>query len=405
MVLNVKLVAALKRTVNNYDYEHEHTRNQYVTKLENNGTCNSISKYGDKIYVSYNIHVNDKNKMICELFENKGNKLFTISSLHGDIYIYKYLHGGYASNDFNMFSIIDSDGKDRVRIRILDNCLRELNSRVFTDYYGPSNEVMGGNMSSDNKYVVLSYVIDNNVGKGYQKSIIRILDTNSLIEKKSYILYGNVSSQPRFFKLINDENEYIILTTHNIKNSITFKNIDPPRLRILKMNDSFLDQICEIELIEKSDYDFVRTPKNSLCIVIGTLACHDDNGPNYIDNLNKSYICGNNSEYRIYKYKKQKLKLISDKKYGFDIYPKFYPTDFKIAINQTINSSSTFQIFDIDQEYLPMDDTGCRSVMLPQNSRYNFSSDGSWLIVTGSMVDSKEINKKYEKNILLFHLC
>jgi len=387
MTLNVELITTLKReTFGHIIY-------------------NTISKCGTKIFMVYCIHIDGRSKMICELLENKEGKLCTISSIRAENDgIYKYVHSGFASDNFDKFSVIDSDGRSRVRIRIFDNNLREINSKIFSDYYGSSGEVLGGNMTNDGKYIILTYVTDNNAGKSFQKTMVKVLDTCCLNEKKSYTLCGNISTQPRFFRLNGDNNEYIILTSHNIKNSTIFKNIEPPKLNILKMNDSFLDLVCEIELVEKSNYDFVKTPKNSLRIVVGTLACFNNDGPNYIDNLDKSYICNDDREYRIYKFKKHKLKLVSGKKYGFDIYPKFYPTEHKISIGQSIDTFMSFQIFDVDEKCVPIDDTGNKNIIFPPNSYYNFSSDGRWLLVTGSISGDRNVCKKYEKNILLFRL-
>lgn len=387
--------------------------------IDNCYVYNSISKCGKYVYITYSTSTDNGHKMICELMENKDGKLYTIASVYNDD-VFKRVYGGFASHDFSLFYLVDGDKKNKLRVRTFDGekcLLREINCQIFTDCcisdYSDNGGIICGYISDDKKYLVISYVIDNNVGKNYQKSIIKILDVCNLREVKSYVLYGNVSNPPKFFKKDNDDNYYIIISTYNAKNNIIHKNVDPPKLRIFKLNNMTLEQICETELPQIScGYDYIRTPNEKDCIIIGTKTClSNTHDPNYINNLDKSYMYNDSNEYRVYRYKNQKLKLIASERFGFDVYPKIHPTGKILAIVQSINKSSTsvMQMFGTNKYYLTNDNRN-RAILVRPNSQLNFSGNGEWMILTGSnKIDSCKCGVKcicvQEKNLLLFRLC
>lgn len=397
----MELVVAQKKGIDNY----------YVN--------NSISRCGKYIYVTYNTSTNNKHKIMSELMENKDDKLYTIASVYSESEVFRWAYGGFASDDFSLFYLVDGDKKNRLRVRTFDGVkciLREINCQIFTDCcisdYSDDGGIVCGHVSHDNKYLIISYVTDNNVGKNYQKSVIKILDTCNLKEVKSYVLYGNVSNPPKFFRIHDDENYYIIIPTHNVKNDIIHKNVDPPKIRIFKLNNVTLEQICESELPQIScGYSYVRTFDGKHRIIIGTkTSVSDICDPNYINNLDRSYMYNNSDEYRVYGFKRHKLKLIISKRYGFNVYPIIHPTEQKVLIIQYIDEklSSVMQMFGTNKHYLPCD-TGDRAILIRPNSQPNFSANGKWMISTGSnKIDNCKCNLKcnckQEKNLLLFIL-
>lgn len=382
----LKLTSALTRSTSNFS------------------APNSISCTGDKIFVVYEINVTDCNKIEAELFYNDCGKLMTFKMLYGD-FNYPYVDGGQASPCFHKYSVLDDNGTNTARLRIFDKDFNILGSRLFKDYYAPGFSFNGGSFSENGDLVAITYVYDANIGKNFQKSVLRILCTDNLNEVACYKYEGNTSINVQFFTLeFHDiKKKYLILTSQEGRYDAEKQFPKPPSLlKILELKDSSIELVCETQLPEFFHYDFIKISKDSIYILVGTNRANVCNDIIIQNKSNKSFLGSDGDEYRVYKFKSNKLKLVQKKKYGISINPTFYPDSNYIVLQQTNSNLSTFQFVELNKFFCPIDCHSTVSQIIPNKSMINFSKNGEWLIITGAKNDKLQLDPDSLKNILLF---
>lgn len=346
---------------------------------------NSISDCGDKVFIVYDINVDNNNKVQAELFNNDNGKLITIKMLYGDT-CFPYTNGGKASPCFHKFSVLDDNGINIARLRIFDKYLNIITSKLFRDYYSPGFSFNGGNFSEDGCMIAITYVYDSNIGKNFQKSVLRILDANNLNEITNYAYEGNTTLNAEFFSLLTNDikKEYIILTSqcgrYDANNACPQS---PSLLKILELKDKSIELISEIELPEYFNFDFNKKNDNTLLISIGTTL--------------SSKIC--HTEYRMYKFKNDKLKIIQKKNYNTTIIPKFTQYNNFILMEQKNVNYSLIQFIKLNKKYCPNNGLCSLAYFIPNKSCINSSKNGDWVIISGAKSDCEKT-----KNIHLYKI-
>ena len=379
---------------------------------------NSISELGDKIFVVYDINITKSNNVEAELFENIDGKLMTIKSLKGDC-CFPYVDGGRASKCFSKFSVLDDNGVDTARLRIFDCRFNEIGVILLKDYYAPGFSFNGGEFSEDNKFVSVTYVYDPNIGYNYQKSVLRIFRTNNLEEVGCYKYDGNTGIGTKFFSLYNENKKkrYLILVSLGGQYDAENPFPKPPSLlKILRFKKNLINLVSQVELPQSFDYDFTKKKENSVIIIIGTNLSNTKCDRVIINNkINQSFLEHDGDEYRIYKFKDNKIKLVNKKNYNMSLNIKLYPnictddksSDDQFIVMQQFNglpNSGYFQIIKVDDKYSPIYCTSGTAHTAPNSYEINFSGNGKWAIVTGSRLDIVTYNQNYLKNVLLYKI-
>lgn len=363
------------------------------------GACNSISKNGEFIYIVYSLF--NESKLAAELFCNNNGRLLAFNKINVDDQ-FPIINGGYASNSFHRYTILDSTN-NICRLRLFDKNLNLLTSKLFKDYYSTGCSFKGGNFSSDDKYISVTFVYDCNIGKNYQKSVLRIFNADNLNEIVCYKYDGYTPINTNFFYL--DNNLYLMLSSIGGKFDISnHRPRAPALLKILKLSKTqSIDLAYEVELPQFFRFDFIKTSNNSIYILVGTDRANICQETIICNKPNKSFIENDGNEFRIYKFKKDKLKLMVGKKYGLDLNVKFYPFNRIIALiksNSINNIVNILEFIKLDTE-LNTKEYLNGPIILPYKSEINFSEDGKWMIITG--VSENYFQKPcFIKNILLF---
>lgn len=123
-----------------------------------------VSHDGSSVYAVYESYPN-AGAVVAELFSNTLGVLSSVAQLQPDAFnVNGNIDSGSASSDFELFSVIDDDGTNNVRVSVYDSSLLLLYTTTFIDYYPQSQSAKGGIFSHDNKYLFFSYLTDTNVG-------------------------------------------------------------------------------------------------------------------------------------------------------------------------------------------------------------------------------------------------
>ena len=368
----------------------------------------SISSCGKRIYIVYCINVTEKNKLGAELFCNDCGKLMTIRTLCGDCN-FPYIDGGQASPCFNKFSILDDNGKHTARLRLLDNNLNVQACKLFTDYYAPGSSFCGGSFSHDGKMIAITYVCDSNLGKDNQKSVLRVLDTKNLCEIACYKYDGNTSVNAKFFTA--GQKKYIVLASQGGKYDVDCYIAKPPSLlKILEIKDKTIDLICETEMPEYFHYDVTNVTNDKICILVGTNRANVDGDVIIQNKPQKSFLECDGNEYRVYKFKGNKLTLVYKKNFGVSICPVFYSSNNFVALFQNNGLCSTYQFVGLNSNFSPKNCCSTITQVVPNKTNAAFSGNGEWGIMTGAKSDkcynhSDIYNYPDElKNAILFNI-
>lgn len=369
---------------------------------------NTISQNGDKIFIVYDINATNSNNLEAELFFNNDGKLSVINKISADLQ-YPHVNGGKASTCFTKFSILDDNGINTARIRLFDHNLNLLTTKLFKDYYASGFSLNGGCFSQNSEYIAVSYVYDPNIGKNYQKTVIRILKSDNLSEVASYKYDGYTHIPSEFFSINNGEKNITYLVTSSTGGKYDAGEIiskAPAVLKILelKLSISTLDLIYEVELPEIFKYDLLKISKKSIYIMIGTNRADISSEVILQNKPNKSFLEYDGDEFRVYKFKNNKLKLINKKNFGLNIEAKFFPSNKIIALIKNNNGCSFIELIRVDKYFCPLQPLQNATSMIPNKSCINFSDNGKWAIITGSRADNYLAGPDLLKNVLLFKI-
>lgn len=405
-------------------------------------TSTSISKHGKYVYLVYNITIDSSGNTVGEIFENKCGILVTKKIIQSNNE-FKIVNGGYASDNFNKFSILDNNNVDIARIRIFDCKFNLLATRLFNNYYPNGNSFMGGKFICDGKYIVITYVYSYDNVNGLQKSILYILRSDTLEIAYEFEFEGNTYSYVKSFNIMdncgNIKTHLILLTNDGIF------NINKPEARkfsILKIlvidncknNIKLVDQVL---LPQLANFDFIQR-SNKILISVGTFRADIFKVKSIFLNSSKSLLLDDGNELRMYQFINGKLNIVYSKKMDTHIQVYFHPNQQFMLIHQnnikTIakqnneNDNLNVSISDSDNSianiynenviypgffninYLYIQKTGLNignsifTQTAPNNFSAEFSSNGKWLIVTGSKESNLIADTYGIKNIQLFKI-
>ena len=368
----------------------------FIKADEGSGIQNSISKNGDKIFITY-FTTAFIQSIAGELFINNCGKLENSKLVLGDSSFSK-LNGGKANNKFDKFTVLDSSN-GIARIKLLDSNLNVIRTKTFNDYFFNGNSFNGGVFSDDGIYIGITYIYDGNIGQNFQKSVLRILRSDNLLEVATYKYDGYTDING--FRFLN--NNYIIINSVFGVYSDINKNSSPPSyLSVLKINSNNIKLIDQTELPEICKFDIYKN-----IIFVGTDRV-SHNLSNYVED-NQSFINFDNDEYRVYKFKNNKLKLLAKKSFDNAVMPNIYSDGQFITIQQAsqYNGEGYFEISKLQyqscnkcqDDYIPKKYES--SLSKPSLPKYilNFSENGKWAIITGATT----IINKYN-NIQLYQI-
>ena len=393
----------------------------------------SFSNHGKYVYIVYNINYDCSGNAVAEIFENKGGHLTTKKVLSTSEN-YPSINGGYASDNFNKFSLLDNDQMSVARIRILDSKFNTLVCKTFDDYYSNGNSFVGGKFIDNGKYVAVSYVYCSNLENHTQKSVLRILRSDTLEQAYEFHFEGNTYSSIKSFKLKNDCGEcetFITLLTNN-----GIFNADKPEaksmsvLKILKLDSqtnsiklvdqALLPQLGNYDLVEKNNYVY---------IAVGTYRADIKRNKSLFTTQSKSLLHDNGDELRIYRFNNKNMELLYSKNLDTCVKVLYHPNKNNILVQQNnlktdglLSNEYTESdcgnvnnelinypgFFNINSNFINNCEIGignsCVTRMAPNNFLAEFSRNGKWLIVTGSKENSDELDVYGIKNIQLYHV-
>lgn len=195
----------------------------------------SLSHNGNKAYIVYPINVDvtvsPPINLVAEIFHNQNGQLQSVATLTGDVQ-FPIIDDGFASPDFQTFSLLDDNGLGTLRVRLFDQNLNQIAETFFNDYaFGsptnPSFSALGGSFSDDNQFLVLSYLI--NATPNHQQTVVRVLNAHDLSEVASAQVSGG-STGTTFFS--HRDVQFVAFTTYEGDFVFEFENplaAPPPR--------------------------------------------------------------------------------------------------------------------------------------------------------------------------------
>lgn len=370
----------------------------------------SISKDGHYVYIVYNSKQTLTPVTEAELFMTKDETLTSLRTFSGDL-IYTSIDGGYASNDFNLFSILDDNQVNTARLRIIDKNFNLVSTTLFTDFYAPGFSFIGGKFSHDGKLVAVTYVNSNNTT---QMSVLRVLKTDTLEIIASYNYAGNTLYPAKFFTTkckcssgYECKKNYIAVeSTDGIFNFLNPAPLSSSILSVYKISflDNSLTMVDSVNLPQLANFDIVNYDDKTM-IIVGTKRSNTYNNVSKYINSVTSFLPNDSSELRIYEFiDKSKIKIVCKKNIDASIYVVGYP-DCKHLLMAQENDNGTnnfFEIMSIDK-----DKCNCNCTLNSSNIgqyvsplvRAAFSDNGKKLIVTGESMTGSLYN------ILLYKIC
>lgn len=186
-----------------------------------------VSKDGKQAFLNYQLTYNPASptNIGWELFNTRQYNFNTTTNVQSADPVFINVDGGQASDDFTLFSFLDdnydgssnySQGRIRIARPNASGGFDILATRVVgvnpaDPYFGVGFSLNGGNFSSDNQYVTLSYVYNPNLGQPYQLSILRILNVSDLSDAVSPFYFNGATSGAYFLTLRQKGQESIFV--------------------------------------------------------------------------------------------------------------------------------------------------------------------------------------------------
>lgn len=356
----------------------------------------SISDDGKKIYIVYDISVLKPGQLIAELFKNKDGKLVSKRKIFGDVK-YVSIDSGFASVNFDYFTLLDDDQINNARLRLFDKNFKLVATKIFNDFYPVGYSFYGGKFSDDGKYIAVSYIYKNT--KDTQYSVIKILNAESLKLIAEYKYKGNTYASPKFLYYNNDT--YVLF--ESTQGTFDFGNPipkPPSKLNVLKFKNNKLILIDTTLLPQSSNFD-ISYCGNKVYITVGTRRADLKDEIIIHKKPNPSFLKHDGDELRFYKFD-GKFKLINKINTKENTTVIFYPNLKKILLaKETENSLGEFSIVDLHDWQLKESSIPYFAL---QFFNAQFSNNGEWLITTGSYPDYTGTDKYGLKNIQLYKI-
>lgn len=367
----------------------------------------SISEHGKHVYCVYDICVFPDQNLAAELFKNDHGKLNTEYTITGDL-AFPIVDGGVASNDFKQFSFLDDDGSNdfgNARLRVFNDELQLLATRIFDDYWGPGFSFNGGAFSEDRKLIAVTYVNDP-VGpdpmQPIQRSILHVMRSDDLSDVATYEFDGNTGNTTLFFKL--GHKQYLALpSTGGVYNAQNPDSQAPALLTILRLHDGALTVVDQVNLPQAFTFDLRKDEDgDSVTILVGTSRANVGDKPIYQVNPQDSFLPNDGDEYRIYKFH-HRLHKVCTKNTDLSTNGVLYPKDHYVALQKSVLSDvpSFVELVETDRHYCLKRES---SVAVPVPRRYigKFSENGEWFVVTGAHNNFNNEEPQELNNVLLF---
>ena len=387
----------------------------------------SISKHGKYIYMVYNKKCTDAsgNVIVGEIYENKCGKLKAKRELYlSDDFV--NVNSGYASSLFDRFTIIEDNGIDTARLKLMDSCFNTIATRNY--HYSTNNgSVIGGNFIFGDKYIAVTYISDPLSISGRQTSKLSILFSETLEEICEYTFEGSTCHIAESVELDGDKchdhgDMYLLLTSSDD----TYEDDCPLAksfsvFKVLKFDGKHVSLVDQVILPQMGNFD--HTKKDGvLYISIGTTRADIRKVENPFNKKIQSLIPEDGNELRIYKYcpKSKKIVLLFAKNTDSCVYTKFHPHCHDILIHQhnfQMNNDSYEKCreecpqypgtFSINNVHLRCKDDTCVDgssipyIVSPLQFDALFSCNGKWLLITGSDTSSTQYGIK---NVQLFSI-
>jgi len=159
-----------------------------------------ISSDGTQAYLVYQISISeDESILAAELFDVSSDKLKTVSIYVPEDLSYPIIRGGSASEDFSIFTIIEStndQNNGKIRVRTLKRGIDENSHKLLVIAETYINCIIKGfcprgGIFVDNKYILVHSVVEDSTN---QKSKIWLLNINDLSLYSSLVVNGIITS-------------------------------------------------------------------------------------------------------------------------------------------------------------------------------------------------------------------
>jgi hypothetical protein len=309
------------------------------------------------------------------VLQNVEGKLVPLSQMHIDPK-YPYICDGVLEGTTNVFTLVDAN-ETAARIRIFsihDQKILLEKTREINEINGPS--IFGGYFFEENKYIVVSYCVDNS------KSQIKIIKSNDLLDMYSFDIPGKIIT-PRLFKL---KSYYFSLGV--VENNSN-------RLRIYLLPDSNRKEIklqSEVEI--SNDIDSITNFTESRALIaVGVKPT----------GLISSANIENRRDFRMsaplrpihfkdilwFKFDENNIKPVGNKEFNMLTRVKFHPTGAFVVTSSCEGEPipDILNFYTLDRHEIKHDMPELNPIELPYhvapNSDAVFSGNGKWLIATG----------------------
>jgi hypothetical protein len=360
----------------------------------------SISDSGNQVYLVYEITVDNTHNLAAELFQNVNGKLISSRQFQGDL-AFPNIDEGYANSKFTRFSLLDDNGVDTVRIRLLDSNLTVIATNTFTDYApgnGPCSMAVGGSysfaggfFSADDRYIVISYQI-RAFPNTPQITVLRVVDAETLQEIASTTLNGG-SYGPTFLNFCKHGHLETFITLSVYQGDFTIDLLNncaqpPSTLYVYSLHNRAQElQLIDTAALPQASPGIPNTlsHENGGLIAVGTDRAVLLGEPVvFVDNSTKhSFLPNDGNEVRIYAFNGNRLCLKFAQNVNNNVVPPtFYPSGKFIVVDQQDDDGlpGFFNLDKLDQTLTPVDKT----YVSPPFHSSAFSNNGKWFIVTGS---------------------
>lgn len=392
---------------------------------DSSNVTSSISKHGKYIYMVYNKKCVDAsgNIIVAEILENKCGKLKT----KRDLYLsedFVNVNSGYASSLFDRFTIIEDNGIDTARLKLMDSCFNTIATRSY-QYLSNNGSVIGGNFVFGDKYIVVTYISDPFSSSGRQISKLSLLFSETLEEVCEFIFEGNTSHIVESIILDHHDgchdNMYLLLSSSDDEFGDGCPYAESFSVfKLLCFNGKCISLVDQVTLPQAAQFSCIKKDEK-LYVSIGTTRADVKKVENPFNKKMESLIPEDGNELRLYRYcdHKKKLILLYTKNTDSCVFTKFHPHNHSILIHQFNFQMNTNPYgrckgdcsqypgtFTINNVHLHCDDAEIKQsnlpyIVSPLQFDAVFSGNGKWLLVTGS--DTSSIHYGI-KNIQLFSI-
>jgi hypothetical protein len=361
----------------------------------------SISFDGKKVFVLYQITETSNTDVMAEIFDNSAGTLSSMSVLNPDIINANFYScdDGHANKSFTKFCVVDDDQGGvgvnpigNIRIRVFDINFNQLLSRTDIQFAvgiaQTTFPVIGGVFSDDDKYILLTYLI--NATPNAQVTRLHVLSALDLSDV-AMVDFAGSSFGANFIQLYSDHTKtYIAVTSQNGDFQFGFdtpigSTVSNLLIYKLKNGNLYLKKSTNLPQIINPMGLTVKVSGCKKYALIGASTRRAAlNDSVFTDDSNNQSLDCEGREFRVYLFKKHHLELVKSKKTTLTTYgPTFYPqANMAISANQVADGdASFFNAFDINGSNLKITNGTFGG---PPYFSAVFNQQGNWLVVAGS---------------------